>query len=204
MPRILTLALAFFVMVQARIAIASDGAPGRPLQSDYSAASADLDGDNQPDLAIGKRSGLLEYTVEIRFSSRIPSAFLRVANASAGISVIVCDVNRDNFPDVVVQAATSVIPVAIWLGDGKGHFREGVPWQYLPLRMDPPPRIVTDADGHSYESILTETRFDPAVKPAENSTTDLVLEDPASSATLAPQSRAFDWRDPGRSPPALT
>ncbi len=201
MSRARSLLVGLLLMVLARGALAGESSPRRTLQPNASTVSADLDGDNRPDIAIGQRSGLLEYTVEVRFSSQIPSAILRVASASAGISLSICDVNRDSYPDVVIRAATSVIPVAIWLGDGKGHFREGDPWQYIPLRMDPPPRIGTDADSRGHASILTETRSDPAAKPAEGFATDAVRRGHVSGTSDSPASRTFAWQDPSRSPP---
>ena len=203
MARFAWLSIALFMLVQSSALFAAEPPLGKPLEPESSTVSADLDGDNKPDLAVGKRSGVLDYTVEVQFSSQIPSAFLTVANASAGINVIICDINRDNDPDVVVQAAASVIPLAIWLGDGRGHFRQGNPWQYIPLQMDPPARLATDQDNCTHASILTETRFDPAAPPAVQPRTEPICQDPATGTLHFQASCPFDRRNPGRSPPSL-
>lgn len=166
--------------------------------------SADLDGDHTPDLAIGTRSGPLGYTVEVQFSSRIPSAFLRVASPGAGIRLIIYDVNHDNDPDVVVQAATSLIPLAIWLGDGRGHFRQCDPWRCLPVRMDSSAHVASDQDSHEQTGILTETNFNPAALPAVCSATNPVRQDFVTDTIHFPAPSAFDRRNPGRSPPLFS
>jgi hypothetical protein len=157
-----------------------------------------------PDPSVGRRSGLLGYTVEVQFSSQIPSAFLTVANAGSGIRIIICDVNRDNDPDVVIQAATSVIPLAIWLGDGRGHFRQSNPWQYIPLRMDPPARVATDQNSHEQASILTKTRFNPAALPTEHSATHATRQNLAADAIPLLALCPFNRRNPARSPPSFS
>jgi len=204
MARIASILLALFLLVQASALVAVERPSAQPPQPDSLTVSADLDGDNKPDLAVGKRSGSLGYTVEVRFSSRIPSAFLTVANAGAGINVIICDINRDNDQDVVIQGAASAIPLAIWLGDGKGHFRRSNPWQYIPLRMDHPTSVSTDQDSCTQASLLTETRFDTIAAPAAHSPTEPARQGPATGTLQFPASCRFDRRNPGRSPPSLS
>ncbi len=104
--------------------------------------SADFDGDNKPDLAVGRNSGG-GYTVQIRFTSSIPEASLIFPISGPGFRIVARDVDHDDDQDIIITSATSDIPVAIWLSDGKGHFERGDPWAYFPQNVESPLRCQT-------------------------------------------------------------
>jgi len=123
-----------------------------------STLNADFDGDNKPDIAIGTARGQ-SYHVEIRFTTRIPDALLELTPGDPGIQFFAYDVDKDNLPDLVVTSPASILPVAVWLGDGKGHFRQGTPWVYLHLHWDTPFQYQPDKTQDSGTGILQERRL---------------------------------------------
>ncbi len=99
--------------------------------------NADFDGDEKPDLAVGE-GGEGGYTVQIHFTSDIPKTFLTFPVSGPGIRIVARDIDLDDDQDIIVTSATSDVPIAIWLGDGKGHFQPGDPWAYLPTHLNSP------------------------------------------------------------------
>jgi hypothetical protein len=120
--------------------------------------SADFDGDHKPDLVRGRHIGLA-YTVEIQFSSRLHSAYLSVPYAGPDALLTICDVNRDSDADLVIQSPSSPIPVAVWLGDGQGHFRAGDPWRFNSLCMSVPSALSQQAGRDQQIGETHERRF---------------------------------------------
>ncbi len=174
------------------------------LQDGFSSLSSDFDGDHKPDLLIGSQNGL-EYTLEIRFSSRIPSALFSFSTGVAGLSITICDVNRDDAADLVVQASGSRFPSAVWLGDGRGHFVEGRPWDYLPLDMSGPGGVSPFAGPAQPVIALPDKRFSPDAlivvdRRADPLSFRLLLD--GSDGRLA--IRDFATAIPARSPPSLS
>jgi len=96
---------------------------------------ADFDGDQKPDIVLGSTVGG-SYVLQIRFSTDTPVASLRLSSGVSGIRILSQDVNQDNDEDLIVTSCTSPIPVAVFLGDGKGHFQPGNPWNYIPVGID--------------------------------------------------------------------
>lgn len=188
------------LLVQARALLGAEHSNAMMPRLDFTTLSADFDGDHKPDLAIGRQSGSLGYRLEIRFSSEIPTTFLSVANAGSGIKVVVCDVNRDSDPDLVIQAASSVIPLAVWLGDGRGHFRQGAPWNYLPSREDLSSRALAGQNSPEQASFLPEKRLDPDAPPSMQLETTLIRGKLGTGTFQAPALHTPD-PNPGRSPP---
>ncbi len=100
-----------------------------------SIVGADFDGDMKPDVIVGTAAGR-GYVLQIQFSTQIPSASLALDSAVPGMTVLSRDVNQDNDADLIVTSCTSLIPVAVFLGDGKGHFQPDNPWNYVPVGLN--------------------------------------------------------------------
>jgi hypothetical protein len=112
-----------------------------------SAIHADFDGDQKPDFVKGSAVGG-SYVLQILFSTDTPTASLRLSSGVSGIRILSRDVNQDHDEDLIVTSCTSPIPVAVFLGDGKGHFQPGNPWNYIPVGIDSP---------YSYRPITGQT-----------------------------------------------
>jgi hypothetical protein len=151
--------------------------------------SADFDGDNQPDLAVGHNGGW-GFTVQVRFRRHLPEATLTCPVSGPGIQIFSRDVDGDKDQDIIVASATSDIPLAIWLSDGKGHFRPTDPWAYLPKQFGTPLRCQT---GPSPECspCLTENDYPYAGIQA---TTPAIAE-PEAGACVAGEPRQILLQD---------
>ncbi len=117
---------------------------------------ADFDGDQKPDVAVGIAVGQ-GYVVQIQFSTERPSASLRLAGGVPGMRILSRDVNNDNDADLIVTSCTSLIPIAVFLGDGKGHFQPDNPWNYIPVGLNSPYQYDSPA-GHEGPASNTEER----------------------------------------------
>ena len=100
-----------------------------------SIVGADFDGDMKPDVIVRTTAGK-GYVLQIHFSTQIPSASLVFDGAGPGMRIVSRDLNRDNDEDLIVTNCTSPIPVAVFLGDGKGHFQPENPWNYIPVGLN--------------------------------------------------------------------
>ncbi len=202
MARISSLFFALFIMIQARALPGADH-PSVIQEPDSTAVSADFDGDSKPDVTIGSRAGLLGYTLEVHFSSELPSAFLSLANAGSIVKVVICDVNRDSDPDLVIQGTASVFPLAVWLGDGRGHFRQGIPWNYLPSRMNFGSRAISDQSTREQASLLPKKRLGADALPALPLNLTLVNRQLGTGSQQLPILLTYYRRNLSRSPPSL-
>ncbi len=134
--------------------------PACEAQSESSSliSNTDFDGDNKPDLAVGSSNGP-GYTIEIHLTARPSETYLTLAKSGLGTRILACDVDGDHHADLVVTSATSLLPIAIYRGDGRGHFREGNPWGYLPALLDTPYRWEPGQDGVLTVSLPPPSRF---------------------------------------------
>ena len=102
----------------------------------WSRASAsvlsDFDGDGTPDLAVGTFDGR-NYNIEIRLSTQRASRLLGSGQTGPGTCLVVRDVDSDNDQDLILIDYTSLLPLAVWLNDGKANFKEGSRWSCLHL-----------------------------------------------------------------------
>ena len=89
-------------------------------------AIADFDGDRRPDLATvqaGQSSSTdTQYWIAFQLS-RGPRQTLGITAPTGGLQITSCDVNGDDFLDVIVTTTWTKRPVAVLLNDGQGNFR---------------------------------------------------------------------------------
>jgi hypothetical protein len=75
-------------------------------------------------LAIGRTEGNT-YRVEIRLTTQPERTLTALTSNVLGISLLACDIDRDNDQDLVVSSPISLHPLVVLLSDGNGHFEEG-------------------------------------------------------------------------------
>ncbi len=140
-------------LIGGSFALADPGALGRGLAEpgslktstgSDSIVGADFDGDLKPDVVVETAAGH-GYVLQIQFSTRIPAASLAFDGLGPGLRVVSQDINQDNDADLIVTSCTSLIPIAVFLGDGKGHFRPDSPWNYVPVGLNAPCRFGSPA-----------------------------------------------------------
>jgi hypothetical protein len=94
------------------------------------AAVADLDGDQIPDVASGISTGHTSegysYRVDFDFSGN-PEAkpFSVFSEDSAGLNIEAVDIDGDHDLDLVIRGGLSARPLSVWLNDGRGRFTQG-------------------------------------------------------------------------------
>jgi hypothetical protein len=86
---------------------------------------ADFTGDTHPDLATveinGFDSASAKYVIEIQLSEG-GRQFLRLTAPFGGLLLAPKDVTGDGTLDLVVRAAKTHVPLAVFINDGSGHF----------------------------------------------------------------------------------
>jgi hypothetical protein len=92
-----------------------------PGQLGEAPAFADFDGDQKADMAMARLSKD-RYKIVVLLSKSSEAAVLDPSVPLTGFQVLACDINSDSFQDIVVTDAIAKQPLAIWLGDGRGHF----------------------------------------------------------------------------------
>ena len=110
-------------------------------------AAGDVDGDGLPDLffasvespgALYRNSGTFRFT-DITAASGINTE--KLATTSAAFA----DVNGDGHLDLIVGTLGG--PLALWLGNGKGHFTDATPASGLPAGYAATTMTLADVDG---------------------------------------------------------
>jgi hypothetical protein len=92
---------------------------------------ADFDGDKQPDFAFAEAKGRGGYALELELSARLDGAaggrnsFPALPISPFGIHLSARDVDGDRDLDIVITAGFAAEPVAVWINDGRGRFKEG-------------------------------------------------------------------------------
>jgi hypothetical protein len=98
-------------------------------------AVADLDGDQQPDLASGIKTGHTSagysYRVDLDLS-RNPNgkSFSVLSQEPNGLNIQAIDVDGDHDLDLVITNRWSMQPIGVWINDGSGSFTPGDLDQY--------------------------------------------------------------------------
>jgi len=85
----------------------------------------DLDGDHIPETATIRQRGSF-YQVSIHFTTGRPKLRLKtyVTDDLAGLTLDVADIDNDARADLVINSATSLLPVAVWLNRGAAKFQQ--------------------------------------------------------------------------------
>jgi hypothetical protein len=106
-------------------------------------AVADFTGDTHPDLATvelsGFNSGNALYVIDIRFSEG-GRHFLQLTAPFGGLLITPTDVTGDGSMDLVIRAAWSGVPVAVFLNDGRGYFSPIEPTAFTKTLRGPAPK----------------------------------------------------------------
>lgn len=170
------------VEVPGRIALCAEASPAsvreQPQSENQTAIfNTDFDGDSRPDVAIGRSNGL-GYIIEIQLSTQPAKTYLTLANGGVGTRIFAYDVDKDSHLDLVVTSATSLLPIAVYLGDGKGHFQKGSACSFLPFGLETPYRYESGKIPTNFVGLMPQTRFTAAV---------------TSSRTAALGLEAGDW-----------
>ena len=112
------------------------GSPERTIGLSLGFAMADFTGDTHPDLATialnGFDSADAQYVIEVQLSEG-GHQLLRVTAPFGGIVITPRDVTGDGNLDLVIRAARSRVPVAVFLNDGHGHFSAAEPSAFAKL-----------------------------------------------------------------------
>ena len=64
------------------------------------------------------------FGINVHLTSRPQKIFLPAQMPPLGAALIVADINHDQDLDLIIASPAFLRPVAVWLGNGKGHFRE--------------------------------------------------------------------------------
>ena len=121
--KIVTKGLATLPLLLFAAAIASASPP--PSGPDFSYKTKlgrDLDGDHIPETATIRQRGPLSG--HIHFTTGRPELRLKyITNDIGGLTLEVADIDHDTRADLVINSATSLLPVAIWLNRGAARFQ---------------------------------------------------------------------------------
>lgn len=119
------------------------------------ALAGDFDGDGFADSA----AAIYGHEIQINLTGNFERTSLKVPSVGLGIGVLALDIDYDKDPDIVVTSATSLLPVAVWLNDGKGHFIQANPLFCLAGYLDNPSHYSFPRDHTNTASPLPQPRF---------------------------------------------
>jgi hypothetical protein len=139
-----------------------------PGTLDAQFAFADFDGDHKPDLAVlhVERFSSLKTRYSLVFAlSAGNRRTIEIFGPSGGLQILSRDVNGDNAPDLVVQAARRNQPVAIFLNDGYGNFTSADPASYPMDLQQSDAGLVPSALPSELGAVLLGTKTVPGEFP---------------------------------------
>ncbi len=119
------------------------------------ALTGDFDGDGFADSA----AAIYGHEIQINLTGNFEKTSLKVPSVGLGIRVLALDIDYDKDPDILVMSATSLLPVAVWLNDGKGHFTQANPLYCLAGFLDSPSRYSYPSDQTNATSPLPLPRY---------------------------------------------
>ena len=97
---------------------------------------SDLDGDNRTDVATSRLSGST-LNIKIRLSGADLRVWLRIpVGTETGLQLTAYDVDYDGRVDLILNRASSISPVAVWLNKPNGRFEENTEWVVPPLERE--------------------------------------------------------------------
>jgi hypothetical protein len=124
-------------------------------------AMADFTGDTHPDLATVELnrfdSASAQYVIVVQLSEG-GHQFLQLTAPFGGILVTPKDVTGDGNLDLVVRAAKSHVPVAVFLNDGFGHFSPAAPAEFSQALQEVPHGLVCTSDQTYFGATLISPR----------------------------------------------
>jgi hypothetical protein len=101
-------------------------------RSSSTSVLSDFDGDGAVDLAVSRFDGH-GYNIDILLSAERSSTLSASGHIEPGFCLLARDVDLDNDEDLVLVNYTSLLPMAIWLNDGKARFQQSDRWSWLNL-----------------------------------------------------------------------
>ena len=150
-------------------AVASASPPPSSQNFSYKAKlGRDLDGDHIPETATIRQRGSF-YQVSIHFTTGRPKLRIKtyITNDIAGLTLEVSDVDHDTRADLVINSATSLLPVAVWLNRGAARFQQVRSSLYGPVGGHSGPRwIHRETDQPEQVGNLLSDPL-PQVEPAD-------------------------------------
>jgi hypothetical protein len=175
-----------------------------PLNSVWVSSSTsvtfDFDGDRRSDLAVGRTEGNT-YRVEIRLTTQPEKPLTALTSNALGISLLACDIDRDNDQDLVVSSPTSLYPLAVWLSDGNGHFEEGNRWLYIDLLAEDNSADYDQNNSQPDQVSIGQEEHSPFDKPFVNLEETRSEEDGIAGELQTPPSSILAYSLAPRSPP---
>jgi hypothetical protein len=122
----------------------ASGWNGKPQPSLEASFESLLDGDRRPDLVQCQAEGT-SCQITIQLTTRNELVHLGMQGMPRDVALSAVDVDRDNDRDLVIATPGGLVPVAVWLNDGAGHFTEADPKRYAV------PDAPTTKDGSIHE-----------------------------------------------------
>ncbi|MBI1748401.1 MAG: VCBS repeat-containing protein [Acidobacteria bacterium] len=120
-----------------------------PTRRIISIAAADLDGDNASDLVVANAGpdahGQYNVTIFYGDGSGGFAASQDLPLKSNPVKVMIADINRDGFLDILAAVGSPDNSIAVWLGNGSRSFADP-PWESA-VQARPSDLIITDLDG---------------------------------------------------------
>lgn len=143
-------------------ATSTGGSPASAIGLNLGFAMADFTGDTHPDLATVEvnrfDSTSAHYLIEIQLTEG-GHQLLQLAAPFGGILVTAKDVTGDGNLDLVVRAARSGSPVAVFLNDGFGHFSPAAPSKFSQALGETPYKLRCTTDQTFFTATLISSKF---------------------------------------------